>query len=432
MKASVIIPVWNGREYLSDCLDALLAQDYPDFEIIAVDNASEDGSADFVEESYSTVRLIRNQGNLGFAGGCNVGLRAARGDMLALLNQDAVVRPGWLQVLAETLQDPGIGVVGCKILYADGQTIQHAGGWVEWPLGLAHHYGRHKPDGKQWSEPAAMEYVTGAAIAFRRDVLEEIGPLDEEFWPGYFEDADFCVRAREAGYEVRYEPEAEVLHRETTSLSIPEEISRAYQRGRLRFLLKHMPPGCFLREFVPAERRYQGPAIRGHESVAVRLAYLEAIPAAARLLPERWQADDRTVSQVIAALEDLRQRAWQEDWERVEESAVIGSELADRGSEVGSVSPLQEFEFQSAVPVVGPLIARLRSLWYSVAARWAIGDLIEQQEAINRQHGIYIRALRDRVAMLAEENSLLSRQLADLIGDNVARGEEDHAKRDCR
>jgi GT2 family glycosyltransferase len=182
-KVSVIIPVWNGREYLPGCLDALLAQEYPDFEVIAVDNASVDGSAELIAEQYPQVRLIRSSRNLGFAGGCNAGLKVARGDVLVLLNQDTVVLPGWLLALVEALQQPEVGIVGCKILYPDGKTIQHAGGWIEWPLGLAHHYGHGELDQGQWDQLREVEYVTGAAMAFWGHVVKQIGGMDEGFWP---------------------------------------------------------------------------------------------------------------------------------------------------------------------------------------------------------------------------------------------------------
>jgi len=439
MKASVIVPVWNGREYLSACLDALLAQDYPDSEVIVVDDASTDGSADFVAENYPRVRLIRSEHNLGFAGACNVGIEAGQGEVLVLLNQDTRVCPGWLQALVGALQEFRTGVVGCKILYPDGKTIQHAGGWIEWPLGLAHHHGQGEQDAGQWDVPQPVEYVTGAAMAFRRDVLVRVGLLDEGFWPGYFEDADFCFRVREAGYEVWYTPGAVLTHEETTSLTDPTVISHAYQRGRLRFLLKHMPPHRFLTEFVPAEEEYQPPAIRGQESTSLRMVYLESMLAAAYLLGLRWQANERMSNRVVMALQWLRQQAWEEDWKKTEELAagavasfvsfIPSAEDSAPGtlSQVGTPS-LIEFEFRSTVPIVGPLIARFRSLWHNVAARWAVHYLIQQQEAINRQQeaisrqqeainrqqDIYFRSLEQRFTTLAAESGFLAQEIARL------------------
>lgn len=402
MKASVIIPVWNGRKYLPDCLEALFAQRYPDLEVIAVDNASSDGSADWIAEQYPQVRLIRNPVNLGFAGGCNTGLQVAQGDILVLLNQDTRVLPGWLQAMVDALRRPKVGIVGCKILYPDGETIQHAGGWIEWPLGLAHHYGQGERDEGQWDEPRQVDYVTGAAMAFRRDLLEKVGLLDEEFRPAYFEDTDFCFRAREAGYEVWYVPSATLIHTESASLKGSAELALSYHRGRLRFVLKHMPPHRFPNEFIPAEREHLLPATRGLEGEPLRIAYLEAIPVAARILKDRWNADESTMETILLALQSLYLFP-------TAQARIDGKEQA--------FPPLQEFEFRSTLPVVGPLIAWFRSLWYSVAARWAVRDLIRQQVAINQLQERRIRSLEWRIT---EESIFLTRQIAWLTQEAKA------------
>ena len=421
MKVSVIIPVWNGREYLLACLDALLAQEYQDLEVIAVDNASTDGSADLVAERYPQVRLIRNRVNLGFAGGCNVGLRAAQGDVLVLLNQDTRVLPGWLRALVDALRQPKVGVVGCKILYPDGKTIQHAGGRIEWPLGMAYHYGKGERDDGQWDEPRQVEYVTGAAMAFRRDVLERVGLLDEEFWPGYFEDTDFCFRVRETGYEVRYVPDSVLIHTETTATGDPLAVSCAYERGRLRFVLKHLPPSRFLAEFVPAEERQHRSLIQGPEGDPLRIAYLGAIPMAARILRSRWQADKGTVEAVLMALQSLHRPP---TYRIVDEAP----------GEKKAISPLEEFEFRSMMPVIGPLVAWLRSAWYNVAARWAVRYLIQQQNGINQRQEMYVRSLERRLSFLerrlsdlerrlSEEETFLAREIAGLTCRETCAGE---------
>ena len=101
MITSVIIPVWNGIDDLPACLAALAEQSYAPLEIIAVDNASTDGSGDWIAANYPTVRLIRNSDNIGFGGACNAGLSAAKGDVMVLLNQDTIVRPDWLAALVK-------------------------------------------------------------------------------------------------------------------------------------------------------------------------------------------------------------------------------------------------------------------------------------------------------------------------------------------
>jgi GT2 family glycosyltransferase len=384
-KVSVIIPVWNGREYLPGCLDALLAQEYPDFEVIAVDNASVDGSAELIAEQYPQVRLIRSSRNLGFAGGCNAGLKVARGDVLVLLNQDTVVLPGWLLALVEALQQPEVGIVGCKILYPDGKTIQHAGGWIEWPLGLAHHYGHGELDQGQWDQLREVEYVTGAAMAFWGHVVKQIGGMDEGFWPGYFEDADFCFRAREKGYKILYTYKAVVLHKETTSINDPFRLSCAYQKGRLRFVLKHMPPHRFLSEFVIAEKSYQINALRGRENGPLQIAYLEAMFSVPFIAVTRWRADTQIMQALLSSLQDLFEHAM------IESRGIMGDQAPRSYAEIPSLnfpSPgfpfLKWFHFLLSLPILGPFIDHLRRFFFNVAARQVIQDLIRRQEAINQ------------------------------------------------
>jgi GT2 family glycosyltransferase len=433
MKVSVVIPVWNGREYLAECLNALLSQSYSDLEVIVVDNASVDGSADFIAEEYPQVRLVRNAQNLGFSGGCNVGLRMAMGDVLVLLNQDTRVQSNWLTTLVKVLQRSEMGVAGCKILYPDGQTIQHAGGWIEWPLGLAHHYGQGERDVGQWDNSCQVEYVTGAALAFRRDILERVGFLDEAFWPGYFEDVDFCLRVRDAGAEVWYISDAVVIHAETTSLTDLSKISSYYQQGRLRIILKHLSPLRFLTEFVPVERAYQPAAIRGRDSGPLLVAYLRSISIVRHLLHDRWQVTEDVCQAVLLALRELYEQAWTEEQKKLAElRAAVETGLTSSASIASNILPLKEFRFRSHVPVIASLIASLRTWWYNIAARWGVQDLIRQQEAINcqqeainrqqeainRQQELYIWCLEQQVAALVEENVIFASRLAYLDNDN--------------
>jgi GT2 family glycosyltransferase len=422
---SIIIPAWNGRAYLDDCLTAVLSQAGEGFEVIVVDNASTDGTADHVAAQYPAVRLIRHEQNRGFAGGCNAGLQAAQGRKLVLLNQDTQVAAGWLEALAQALDRPEIGAVGCKIVHADGRTIQHAGAWIEWPLGFAHHYGHGEAANDAWTEARAVECVTGAAVAFRREVLAEVGYLDEGFWPGYFEDMDFCLRLREAGYQIWYEPAAQLAHIESTSIRDPLQRSELYERGRLRFVLKHLPPARFLAEFVPAEEVYQMPAILGHGSRALRLAYLEAITASGSLLYQRWQAEPALINEVIQALRRLHQQAWVKDWQKMHETILdiepvaLPTDLSEWAPEW--ISHLEELELGSSLPIFGPLVARLRRLWYSVAARWGVRYLTQQQDTINQRQNLrlaaltyYIQTLERRIRDLADQNGLLAKKVAEL------------------
>jgi len=290
MKASVIVLAWNGREYLETCLNAVFAQDYPDFEVIVVDNGSTDGSADFVAERFPQARLIRNERNLGFAAGNNVGLRAATGDVLVLLNQDTQVQPGWLRAMVTALADPTIGIVGCKLLYPDG-TIQHAGAYLTDVRGSPEHIGWREPDRGQYNQSLDVEFVTGAALGLTRITLERIGYLDEGFAPVYYEDVDWCYRAREAGLRVVYWPDAVAIHCEGSSTPQMGDYGHrlAYHYGRLRLLLKHKPLDWLEREFTPAEISWVRRIDRMGEVLSARAAYLRAMFALPEILPCRAQ-----------------------------------------------------------------------------------------------------------------------------------------------
>lgn len=394
MKASVIIPVWNGREYLPACLDALLAQEYPDFEVIVVDNASVDGSADLVAERYPQVRLIRNVRNLGFAGACNIGIRSAEGDIFVLLNQDTFVENQWITALLAAFTETDAGIVGCKIFSAADRSLQHAGGGIHEILGVPFHFGKNDPCIQNWETPREVDYVTGAAMAIHRSVVERIGLLDERFFPAYYEDVDFCFRARAAGYKVLYWPQAIVFHYE--SASIPERTRWFYfQRGRIRFVLKHWPLERLINQFAEAETGLQINFVQEFGSTwPLRLAYTVAQLEMPTIAAERGIYDDRELTQIVNLLQQLHMRALMIELAQIYSLYDPGSvtfaltdesfSQSDAQNLVAKLPILREIEFRSTVPVVGGAIALFRRLWYAVAAKWAIRHLISQQHAINQ------------------------------------------------
>lgn len=233
-QASVIICAYNGKDYLEPCLRSVLASRGVAFEVIVIDNASHDGSGGLVEKVFPQCILIRSAENLGFAGGNNLAIRAARAPFLVLLNQDTEVPPDWLaQLIAPFERDEKIGVVGCKLRYPDGK-IQHAGG-VVWPNGNTDHLGVNEADEGQWNEPGKRDYVTGAAMALRRATLEAVGLIDEGFWPAYFEELDWQMRIKAAGWHVHYEPTDGVIHHESKTLGVGSpRFVELYTRHRLR------------------------------------------------------------------------------------------------------------------------------------------------------------------------------------------------------
>ncbi len=311
MTTSIIIPVWNGMSSLPGCLGSVAALQGEEIEIIAIDNGSQDGSGAYIAATFPQVKLICNEQNLGFGAACNQGMALAAGDLLVLLNQDTQLAPDWLVEIHKAAATPGVGIVGCKIYYEDGVTLQHAGAWVEWPLGIVHHYGVGEVDTGQWNTLGPVEIVTFAAVAIHRQVVERVGLFDLGFGLGYYEDVDYCVRAREASFEILYTPRATLRHQESSSLGKSERIQYLYQQGRLRLLLKHLSLAQFLTDFVPAEVTSQKLAIRNQaDSSALRWAYLAAMTMATD-----FYAEQETPGQLAAlhdALHYLYQVAWTE------------------------------------------------------------------------------------------------------------------------
>ena len=435
MKASVIILTWNGIEYLGACLRAVLAQDYPDFEVIVVDNGSVDGSPAFVAEHYPQVKLIYNERNLGFAIGNNVGLRQANGDILVLLNVDTEVRPGWLTALTDTFADPTIGIVGCKLLYPDG-TIQHAGGYLYGPRGEAGHVGWHAHDDGQFDRLVEAEFVTGAALAITRRALAGIGLLDEGFSPIYYEDIDWCCRARAAGLRVAFQPSAVVTHHESASMSsLDYDRKYALNHGRLRFVFKNWPLERLLAEFGPAELAWVRAMDRNTELMAARRAYLKTILDLGGIVAFRASPSPEAESLIglltelrSAALTSLASLAIERDQltPSSEAQLAVDRERASLLDALRADQTIREVPFTSNVPLLGRLIVTFRTLWNSVATKWYVRPMAQQQSVFNAQVVSYLQAqeqllqgqFRD-VAENIRELTALAEHLARLEGSDA-------------
>ncbi|HWD93766.1 MAG TPA: glycosyltransferase [Verrucomicrobiae bacterium] len=213
---SIVIPVFNRLELTRDCLKALREKTSGNYEVIVVNNASTDGTAEFLneQEKAGAIRHIRNSENTGFAQACNQGAQAARGSLLLFLNNDTQVTPNWLGAMAQAAQRPQIGVVGAKLLYANNR-IQHAGiGFIN---GIPDHPHRNAAaDAPEVNKFRELDMVTGACLMIHRDLYLKLGGFDEIFRNGV-EDIDLCLRVRAAGWKVVYEPKATVYHLEGQS-----------------------------------------------------------------------------------------------------------------------------------------------------------------------------------------------------------------------
>ncbi len=224
-KVSIVIPTFNRLDLTRACLKALRDDTPPeDFDIIAVDNASTDGTREFfiAEQKAGRLAAILNEKNLGFARACNQGAATACGKYVLFLNNDTEVKPGWLEPLLRTAEaDPKAGAVGAKLLFADA-TIQHAGVALlddrahGDPL-LAQHIFHGQPQNfPEANEPRTYQALTAACLLVRREIFQKIGGFDEEFLNGY-EDVDLCLKIGETGSLLVYQPESVVAHYESQS-----------------------------------------------------------------------------------------------------------------------------------------------------------------------------------------------------------------------
>jgi len=245
---SVIIVNWNGLQHLKRCLPALYAQTADDFEVIIIDNGSDDGSVEWIRQNYSEVQLCCNSENRGFAEANNQGIRLASSPYVVLLNNDTIPSRRWLAALLKAAESSsgggstnGVGMVASQICFVDAPEILDSAGIEIDALGMAwnRHLGRPVV-----AEPHETEEVfgpSGAAALYRRTMLEEIGALDERYF-AYYEDVDLAWRARRAGWRCLYAPQARVLHvHSATGGRIPG--FKAYRLGlnKWRTLFKHYP-----------------------------------------------------------------------------------------------------------------------------------------------------------------------------------------------
>lgn len=237
-RASIIIPVYNKFAYTAACLASIQLEGARSaFEVIVVD----DGSSDETETQLRTVpglRYHRNAENLGFIGACNAGAAIARGSFVVFLNNDTVVRPGWLDALLDTFdQHDRVGLVGAKLVYPDGR-LQEAGGII-FSDGSGWNYGRFgDPANPAFNYVREADYCSGAAIAIRRDLFERLGGFDRRYAPAYYEDTDLAFQVREQGLRVLYQPASVVVHFEgiTSGTDVASGTKRYQVINQAKFL----------------------------------------------------------------------------------------------------------------------------------------------------------------------------------------------------
>lgn len=221
-KAYVVLVNWNGHgaDTLA-CLESLDGLTYPDATVLVVDNGSTDDSVERIRAARPDVRLLETSANLGFAGGNNLGIRAAIDEgacYVWLLNNDTVVEPDALTVLVDALEaDPKAGAAGSKITYWDRPDVLWYAGGEFTPQGPVHHRGIDEPDTGAYDAPQETEFITGCSLLLDATVLEKVGLMRDEYFL-YWEETDLDWRIRAAGYALLYVPTSVVRHKVAASL----------------------------------------------------------------------------------------------------------------------------------------------------------------------------------------------------------------------
>jgi hypothetical protein len=239
---TIIIPNLNGRQHLEHCLPSILEQSYQDFEIILVDNGSTDGSVEFVTKKFPRVQILASSYNMGFAKANNVAIQAASAPCVVTLNNDTTVEPNWLSEMMDVVRrEPDVGMIACKTLNmhnphlidSAGMDIDHVG--MAWPR----YYGQ--PDNKQETEPYEVFCPTGAAALYKRELLNQVGLFDEEFF-AYCEDMDLGWRARLMGWRCLYVPTSIVYHYHSATSKQGSPFKRyLITRNRIWTVIKNYP-----------------------------------------------------------------------------------------------------------------------------------------------------------------------------------------------
>jgi hypothetical protein len=222
-KVFIIVLTWNRVHAVINCLLSLNSLKYDNFEVLVVDNASEDGTVQRLREIFPGLQIIVNERNLGYTGGNNIGIRYALqkgADYVLLLNNDSITHPGLLnELIAVAESDPTIAVAGAKNMRADNPRVIW-GAWakVTYSATLTTIYGANKLDSPKYCRVKDVEQVVGCGYMWRCKALEDIGLLDTNFF-GYHEDVDWCFRARKAGWRIVFVGTAIVYHQGSLSSS---------------------------------------------------------------------------------------------------------------------------------------------------------------------------------------------------------------------
>jgi GT2 family glycosyltransferase len=245
---SILIVNWNTKDYLIHCLESIFQKaKAPSWEVIVIDNGSQDGSRAEVRKRFPSIDLVENPNNVGFAKAMNQGVKKASGKYILLLNPDTEIKEGAFErLLAFMSVHPMVGATGAQLLNPDGSRQNSIANFPTLATELLNKsllrwlFPKKFPGkGKEYPEPIEVDSVIGACLMVSRKAIEEIGFLDENYFL-FLEETDWCYRMKKAGWKVYHIPEAEVIHFQGKSAEVKRERAKVeYFRSRYHFFKKH-------------------------------------------------------------------------------------------------------------------------------------------------------------------------------------------------
>ncbi|MFA6422556.1 MAG: glycosyltransferase family 2 protein [Candidatus Buchananbacteria bacterium] len=254
MKISIVIVSWNVKDLLQKCLNSIINNPlYELTETFVVDNASKDGSAEMVKEKFPQINLIASDKNLGFAKGNNVALKKCTGDYILFLNPDTEIFTDTLQKSVEFMaQNPNCGIMGCKMLYGDKSFQPSVRRFPSlWPIFLMlikapkifkkiKAIDRYMATDFDYNKAQEVDQVMGAYMFVKKEVIDRVGAFDERFFY-WFEEVDFCLRVKKAGFKIMYDPKTIIIHHGGKSFAQQKTINnqKIFFQSAFKYFMKN-------------------------------------------------------------------------------------------------------------------------------------------------------------------------------------------------
>jgi hypothetical protein len=310
------------------------------------------------------------------------------------------------------LNDEKVGISGGKLHYPDGRTLQHAGGRLLYPQAMPTHEGIRAADEGQHNQERDVEYVIGAAMACKHTLLERIGLLDEGFFL-FFEDGDFCYRARQAGFRVVYTPAAEAVHVESaTAVKGSSGYLNHFHTSRWRFLLQHFSFENLWHDTIPAEQYWlsrisvmeQTAVISAYQAARQSLPQLVNMPQGRPFNPTQIQQLDRMLQRLELIARHIR---------------AAMDPTTSPADPLQKMAQVQERPFSSTLPLIGPIVAGFRQLWNSISTQWYVRPLLEQQNQFNQILVARLQELEARLISQDQELSALTQDHGELTAQVI-------------